>query len=435
MIITDLNKKSRKMQFTINNPQKETTTPQGKGLNTVKDVKDYIDGIGVVKEKDYYCFSFEKGLKEETPHIHIFFSFKSPRYGKVLKEFFPTAHIEYCVGKNSENRDYIYKTGKWEGDEKEGTRIEGMQYENREIPEDKCSGKRTDLETIKELINQGLKPREILEINPNNYRHEKYIFEMYYNKRCNETPIKRDISVTIHTGVAGSGKTNVLQTLSEQDLFIGADYSSALFDNYEGQDILFLDEFRGQIPYNQLLIILDGYKMPIHARYSNKYSLWTDVHITSVIPIEEWYNNDNIRDTFEQLKRRVTKITYHYMTCGDVFIPNKMEFLKNHRKEEIQYHEYTVISSKYDTYEKLEKEALEQGNVNFIYNSDLESNNPFEDDEIPTTDDLYREWLDNNFPFGWTEQDYKDFLDTFLKEFFHNIAKKDEEQNKIIKAL
>lgn len=413
---TDLSLRNRKMLLTVNNPQKQETTSKGPlfeeiALNDalngneqakiyiIDRVKNYIDNSTIIKGKTnaYYCFSLEVGKQGETPHLHIYFQFENGRVGNTVKNVFPTSHIDYCGGSNTSIRDYVFKTGKkWENSEKEETRIDGTQFENSELTEEPGQGTRSDLDTIKELVDSGKTPREILEINPNNYFYEKFIGEMYYNKRCAETPIKRDINVTVHTGVAGSGKTNVLTKLNEQDLFIGADYSSALFDNYEAQDVLFLDEFRGQIPYNQLLIILDGYKMPIHARYFNKYALWNSVHITSVIPIEEWYNNDNIRDTFEQLKRRVSKITYHFMVdSNNVFIPDKMEYLRTHKKSDIRYHEYTIEAEKYVDYETLEQEALSScGAFRAIENDDFCS--------LPslTLDQELEEWKKGNDPFN-----------------------------------
>lgn len=391
---TNLNKRSRKFQLTINNPQKETTTVKG-ALNTVGDVKNYIEQTGLIKDKDYFCFAFERGLKEETPHIHIFFCFVNAKSGSVIKKHFPTAHIEYANGSVDENVDYVSKTGKWEESEKEKTKIEGTFYENKERPKEIGRGKRTDLQAIKELIDSGLTPKEVLNTNPNFYKFDKYVGEMYYNKRCAETPIKRNVNVIVHVGVAGSGKTNMLTKLNEEKLFIGADYSSALFDNYEGQEILFLDEFRGQIPYNQLLLILDGYKVPVHARYFNKYSLWNDVHITSVIPFEEWYDNDNIRDTFEQLKRRVSKITYHFMTdSNNVFIADKMAYLKDHKKTDIVYHEYTISAEQYVDYESLEQEALSAcGAFRTIENNDFYG--------LPglTLKEEFEEWKKGSDPF------------------------------------
>lgn len=404
------------MLLTVNNPQKQETTSKGPlfeeiALNDalsgnerakiyiVDRVKGYIDNSTIIKGKTnvYYCFSLEVGKQGETPHLHIYFQFENGRVGNTIKGVFPTAHIDYCGGSNTSIKDYVFKTGKkWEGSEKEETRIEGVQYENGELPEEPGQGSRSDLDTIKELVDSGKTPREILEINPNNYFYEKFVGEMFYNKRLKETPMKRDVKVTVHTGVAGSGKSNVVTTLPENELFIGADYSTALFDGYEAQSILFLDEFRGQIPYNQLLIILDGYKMPIHARYFNKYSLWSDVHITSVIPIEEWYNNDNIRDTFEQLKRRITNITYHFMTdCNNVFIPNRVEYLRTHKKADIVYHEYTIEAEQYTSYEDLEQEALTAcGAFRMVETNDFCS--------LPdlTLDQEFEEWKKGNDPFN-----------------------------------
>lgn len=428
---TRLDRKAYKMQLTINNPQKENTTPQGKGLNTVEDVKNYIDTTKKLTDGDYYCLSFEIGLKEATPHIHIFFSFKNQRYGNTFKKLFPTAHIEYCGGSNQENRDYIYKTGKWEGNEKEDTRIEGMQYENRELPEEKGQGSRTDLEYMKELIDKGMTPTQILELEPNFYSREAILKKMFFDKRKKETPIKRHVEVIIHTGIAGSGKSHVMTTIPEDTICIVTDYSTGLFDMYEGQEHLFMDEFRGQIPYNQLLTVLDGYKVPVHARFTNVLSLWNTVHITSVIPFEEWYQNDNIRDTFEQLKRRISKITYHYITHNGILITNIDKFFAKYSKSEIQYHEYTIDAARYTSYEDLEKEALAAAGIIARYNDDL---------TVSVNLDLKRpEWLVkrdnerhaywnrkkdimNNDPFGLMVDEYKELLPfelTLENDIFH----------------
>lgn len=378
---TDLSKKARKMLLTINNPNKDGTIPSGALFNDnalldclngneqakayiVDNIKEYIDNSDIIKGKTntYYCFSLEVGETGQTPHIHIFFNFENPRFGNKIKKVFPTAHIDYCSGSSKDVRNYVFKCGKWEGDKKEDTRIDNTQYENRDLPEEKGQGERTDLEVIKELIDSGLNPQQILDINPNYYRYETIIRKMYFDKRKKETPVKRDIEVIVHIGVSRSGKSHAMTTIPESDMFIATDYSSALLDNYCGEPVLFMDEFRGQIPYNQLLTILDGYKVPCHARYDNVTSLWSTIHMTSVIPPEEWYNNDNIRDTYEQLKLRITKVVFHLMydKRNNVYIPDKVAFLKESKnsKDDIGYTEYMVDCEQYTTYADLEKEAL-----------------------------------------------------------------------------
>lgn len=59
--------------------------------------------------------------------------------------------------------------------------------------------------------------------------------------------------------------------------------------HYEGQPILFLDEYKGQYRYSIFLSILDKYKVQIHARYCNTWALWSEVYITSVYPPDRLY--------------------------------------------------------------------------------------------------------------------------------------------------
>lgn len=389
-IVTDLSKRCRKMLLTINNPDKNETTPKGWLINTnaincalngdneakewiVNAIKEYIDNSDIIKGKTntYYCFSLEVG-KEGTPHLHIFFNFDNGRFGNKIKKTFPTAHIDYCNGSNNSVKDYVFKAGKLEESEKADTKIIGTQFENGELPEEKGQGKRTDLEFIKELIEQGKTPKEILNVDPNFYPLEAYINKMFYNKRLEETPFQRPVKTVVHTGATGSGKTYFATKLVREETYVGTDYSNgctALLDGYTAQKNLFLDEFRGQIPYNMLLTMLNGYTHDVHARYNNKYMLWENVHITSVIPMEQWYNPDNIRDTYEQLQRRVSEVVFHFMSYRGIYIPDKIKFFHifgEEAEKDIQYNEYTIRGFEYTTYENLEKEALSHFDIRRI---------------------------------------------------------------------
>lgn len=329
-LMNELNKRSRKWMVTINNPQ------------TLDESVYAFDKLSLYINKeincDYYCYSYEEGIKEHTLHIHIFLYFKNARSGNSIKKVFPTAHLDMCKGTNKQIRDYVFKENlsDMNGD-KADTRIDGMQFESGECPAEK-QGKRSDIDCIRGLLAEGKSPKEILELDFKFYKYEMMIKKAYFDRRYRETPIKRDVKVIVHIGESGSGKSHVVTTLSENETYIYADYSTGGMDFYNGEKILFMDEFRGQIPYNQLLLMLDGYKVPIHARYSNVYSLWDEVHITSVIPPDEWYKNDNIRDTYEQLKRRIDTIVFHW-------------------KNDWGFHAYDKDMASYTTYEALEKEA------------------------------------------------------------------------------
>lgn len=322
---------------------------------------DYLQAT--FESAEYIAASLEKGLEENhTEHLHLFICFPKKRSGNsIFNALGGHSHLESVKGNFQGMRDYVFKEGKWEADEKHNEKIDGWQIEIG-CPPQKKQGKRSDLEWIKELIEQGLTPDEIIDRNVRYITLSKYINELFYKYRLEHTPLQRDVEVIVHTGVSGSGKTYFLTGLDRSKTYIGTDYSngcSALFDGYTAQEVLFLDEFRGQTPYNMLLTMLDSYTHDVHARYSNKKMLWNAVHITSVIPFDEWYNPDNIRDTIEQLKRRITTIKFHFMLYENVYIADKVKFLETHEESDIMYYEYEIEGTQYTSYEDLEEAALD----------------------------------------------------------------------------
>lgn len=264
------------MQLTINNPQKESTTNNNRGLNNVEDVKNYIDQTGLVKESDYYCFSFEQGLKEETLHIHVFFCFKSPRTGKSIKKYFPTCHIEFCNGTVDENVDYVSKSGKWEEDEKEKTKIDGMFYENKERPKEPGRGKRSDLEQLRELIKSGADNTTIYDTSANFMLYTSSIDRIrqeYLQTECRKKI--RNLEVTYVFGKTGTGKTRgIMEKFGYENVKRITNYDHP-FDDYKGEDVIIFEEFRNSLPIEQMLNYLDGYPVCLPCRYSDKWACFT----------------------------------------------------------------------------------------------------------------------------------------------------------------
>lgn len=82
---------------------------------------------------------------------------------------------------------------------------------------------------------------------------------------------------------------NFAKNTAKSKIYHVTDYLNGGFDLYRGQPILFLDEFKGNIPYGVLLSILDKYKSQIHARYANIFALWNEVYIASIFPPETLY--------------------------------------------------------------------------------------------------------------------------------------------------
>ena len=103
-----------------------------------------------------------------------------------------------------------------------------------------------------------------------------------------------------------------------------------------------MDELRSEsLPYTLLLTMIEGYKTQIHSRYTNSFCLWNEVHITSIFPPDVLYKQMYLfkSDTYDQLKRRINLIVYHYKE-NDKFLTKEMTME--------EYREFSYLNSDYD---------------------------------------------------------------------------------------
>lgn len=131
----------------------------------------------------------------------------------------------------------------------------------------------------------------------------------------------RRVKVIWIYGAAGTGKTSLARSIAKQDgrAYYVSGSSRDVFQSYNGEHILILDELRSNvIPYHDLLRILDPFgnqeRIMAPARYSDK-SLACDLIIitTPFNPVDfydEIFDDINTVDSLEQLVRRIT-ITLH----------------------------------------------------------------------------------------------------------------------------
>lgn len=279
-------------------------------------------------------------------HAHIAAYSKGATTFNSVKKIFFDAHIEPQYGGKKELSDYIAKEGKYA--EKGETvhfilNIENVSY---------SQGKRSDLDEIQVMIDAGMTPNEIMRENIQNRKFEKIIKGAYFDKRMRETPPKRDVNVIWHTGESRTGKSytyvNLVKMHGEESVYLLSDYSIGGLDNYMGEPILFMDEFKGDLKFQLLLDYLEGYKKQIHCRYENAFALWTEVHITSIYAPDEVYdlmtqNVNRKRDSIEQLLKRISVIIYHYKKGGE-------------------YCKYEMNANKYVSYEDLKQRAFSDSN-------------------------------------------------------------------------
>lgn len=263
-----------------------------------------------------YCISAE-GLH----HVHMVLEdCKMMRFSAIKKAYCQGMHFEATKGNKAQVEAYINKTGKFE------EKGEKIVYSVSVGELSGNEGKRSELVSISELIQQGLTPRDVLAVNPNYYKYTQYIKQMYFDKRDSETPFVRDVRVFWHMGESGSGKSysrsKLVEQVGEDNIYYLTAFGNGAFDAYNGQPYLWIEDFKGEMMFGELLRILDVYKAEIHCRYSNVKALWKEIHITSIYHPKACYRfmvdqYVESTDKVEQLLRRIDRhgcIIYHYKT-------------------------------------------------------------------------------------------------------------------------
>lgn len=273
-----------------------------------------------------------------TPHMHMVLENTSKSRFSAVQKLFPGVHIEATRGNKEQAEAYINKIGKFE--EKSHTVLIPAKFKGEVKGK---QGARNDLHAIQDMIDKGMTPNEIMDIDIEYRKYETIIRKAFFAKRSQDTPPKRDVTVIWHTGESGSGKSysyvELCEEYGEDQVYLMTDYDVGGLDLYCGEPILFMDEFKGSIKFQILLNYLEGYKIQIHCRYANARALWNEVHITSIYPPDEVYNfmvdaDKRERDKITQLMRRIKTIVYHY-------------------KEKGAYKQITIPASEYKNYDHL----------------------------------------------------------------------------------
>ena len=250
------------------------------------------------------------------------------RFTKVKKAY-PVAHLEPTKGNKAQVMSYIKKEPPF--DEKGEQILAYTSYGNIEGKKRfTFSNTNEVLATIELLIEEGKTPNQIMAEDIKLRREESLIKKCYFAKRYRETPPIRNVKVFWHCGDAGSGKSysyiSLCQKYGDDLVYFFSDYANkgvGGFDGYCGEPYLFMDELKqNSLPFELLLTITQGYRAQIHCRYSNCFSLWNEVHITSIFSPEDIYGSmvsieNQSKDTIKQLLRRITTYIYHYKVNGE----------------------------------------------------------------------------------------------------------------------
>ena len=294
----DTDSRSRKWQVTINNP-----VDKGFTHGWLREL------LGGFKSLVYWCMSDEIG-ENGTFHTHIYMACSEAVRFSTLKKRFEGAHFEMARGTSQQNRDYVFKEGKWEKDKKKETNLVNTHEEYGQMPIE-SQGQRNDLTDLYDRIKSGMSDYEILEECP------QYLFQIDRISRARQTVKEnefkdsfRNIVVTYVFGATGSGKTRtIMEEYGYSKVFRVTDYDHP-FDGYHGQDVIVFEEFRSGLKIQDMLNYLDGYPLELPCRYANKVACYTKVYIVTNLPPDRQYEiiQQEHQETWKAFKRRIHKI-------------------------------------------------------------------------------------------------------------------------------
>lgn len=288
--IYDFDQQARDWGFTINNP-----------ILTEDEMYNYIKSLQGVK---YCIFVREKGDGTQnnpngTEHHQGYIEFNIPtRFSKVKKIFSSdsigvNSHIEPRKYSRITCVNYIKKIGLFAN--KKHTQLSSIY----EIGEFSIQGKRNDIVDMYQMKREGFSDLEIA-TNYSQYSKVKtFIKALVYDEKTKEYKNKyRKMSVIYISGPTRSGKTRyVYDKYGYDNVYTaeGYDYGK-MFDGYEGEDVLLLDEFRSNIPLDRLLTFLDGHPLKAQCRYNNKQLCFTKVYILSNWALTRQYQEAQSND-------------------------------------------------------------------------------------------------------------------------------------------
>lgn len=221
--------------FTLNNPTVES---------------DYV--IRALPYQ-YLIYSYEIA-STGTVHIQGYVSFKSAKKLAFMTKHLPGAHFETRRGSHQQAKDYCSKTS-------DLTFLDGP-YEfgdDSDIPQK--SGARTDLVGLKADIDGGSKIDDIA----NNHFGAFLRFEKGIRSYMDITSKDRVFNqgeapeILIYWGPSGTGKSHKAFTENPGAYRLNRPEKNAdvLWGDYEGQEVVIVDEFYSWIPYEKLLTWVD----------------------------------------------------------------------------------------------------------------------------------------------------------------------------------
>lgn len=248
----------------------------------------------------FMTWQYEIGEQEGTPHLQGVVQFKNSISLQAAKKALGSKKISLHV-----------KRGKWdraiEYANKEHTRVDGP-WTYGERPH---QGSRTDLEAVKEDLDNGMSMVDIADKHFHQWCRFEKAFTKYQRMKWTGRSDDDPMHIWVLTGPPGYGKSHyarktIVPQYEQLHGFYCKPAVTKWWDKYETQEIVLFDDFGGGwFPWTQLMQLLDIYSgVQVEAKHDS-FVPWNAkvVIITSNQEPEEWYD---AKHPVAALLRRIT---------------------------------------------------------------------------------------------------------------------------------
>lgn len=247
------------------------------------------------RQMRYFIIGEEVCPTTQRLHYQGYVYFYNPKTFKQCIDYFgkKKIHIEVSKGDPKENRAYCSKDDKYE--------------EYGEIP---SQGRRVDLEQIATEIAEGKKVDDIALENPEIYHQYGRTLSKLEDLRLRKNYRTEMTEGVWYWGRTGVGKSHkAFEGFTPETHYVVRTDDKGWWDGYTQQETVIINDFRGHIPYDSLLRLIDKWPEYVPRRGREPMPFTSKrVIITSSLKPEDVYNRRNDNDCIEQLLRRITVI-------------------------------------------------------------------------------------------------------------------------------
>lgn len=261
--------------------------------------KDLIKIRALMESCKFGIIHYELAPTTGTPHIHVGFHFKSQRSWNTIRKLF--SDCQSAKGDDNSWINYgLFKDGKPKPPPPREPEVWGKPS---------CQGDRIDLDELKDKIKEGTKVDDIVLDNPMAYHQYGRTLNKIEDIMLRKKFRSWQTECIWYYGPTGVGKSHTAFEGYNPDTHYEWKLERDWQDGYTGQEIVIINEFRGQIPFSRLLVLIDKYPTSVERRGREAAPfLARKIIITSSQHPKDVYKHLSQKEPLDQLLRRVTLV-------------------------------------------------------------------------------------------------------------------------------